>query len=163
MQIARPYRIALFGHRDFGEHRLLEKYFPPLLKELIRKESFVEIYIGRNGEFDLYAASLVKRVQKETGKESSELICVLPYPQKDEEYYENYYDCIMIPECLIKAHPKGAITKRNRWIVEQADLLICYVERENGGAYNALKYARQLGKQIVNFAESRWSEDEPLS
>lgn len=147
------YRVILFGHRDFYGHRILDELLDPLLKDLIRTKSFVEIYIGHNGEFDIYAATVVKRVQSSMGKANNEFICVLPYPQKNMKYYEEYYDSIVIPECAQKTHPKGAITKRNRWMVEQADLLICYVEREEGGAYTALKYAKKLGKQIVNLAE----------
>ena len=71
---------------------------------------------------------------------------------KDIEYYEGYFDRVIIPECVGRTHPKGAITKRNKWMVEQADLLICYVERENGGAYAALKYAKALQKEIINLA-----------
>ena len=81
------YRIALFGHRDFCAHQILDEKLPPLLKDLIRTRLFLEIYIGRNGEFDLYAATIVKRVQKEAETNNSEMICVLPYPEKDIEYY----------------------------------------------------------------------------
>ena len=154
------YRVVLFGHRDFSGHRMLEERLPPLLKELISAKPFVEIYIGRNGEFDRYAASIVKRVQKAVGKEHSELICVLPYLQKDVEHYADYYDTVMIPECIGRAHPKGAITKRNRWMVEQADLFVCYVERERGGAYAALKYAKRLGKPVLNLADKRFDGEE---
>lgn len=147
------YRIVLFGHRDFNGHRVLDERLDPLLKELLRNKPFVEIYIGRNGEFDLYAATVVKRVQKAIGKENSAFICVLPYAERDMEYYEKYYDAVIIPECVRKTHPKGAITKRNRWMVEQADLFICYVEREKGGAYAALQYAKKLEKKIRNLAE----------
>ena len=59
----------------------------------------------------------------------------------------------MIPECVEKVHRKGAITKRNRWMVEQADIFICYVEKEEGGAYAALEYAQKLNKQIINLAD----------
>ena len=38
-------------------------------------------------------------------------------------------------------------------MVEQADLFICYVEREEGGAYTALKYAKKLEKEVINLAE----------
>jgi len=153
MWIDNTYRVVLFGHRDFCGHRALDKQICPLLKDLIRTKSFVEIYIGRNGEFDLYAATVVKHVQNELGKANNEFICVLPYPEKDMEFYEKYYDRVMIPECIMRAHPKGAINKRNRWMVEQADLFICYVERKEGGAYTALKYAKKLGKDTVNLAE----------
>ena len=150
------YRVALFGHRDFYCHRELDELLFPLISDLIREKPFVEIYLGRNGEFDLYAASIVKRVQKALGKENSELICVLPYPEKDMCFYELYYDRVVIPERNIKIHPKGAIVKRNKWIVEMSDLFVCFVEREYGGAYEALKYARKLGKKIINLNENKY-------
>ena len=150
------YRIVLFGHRDFDGHDALDELLYPLLKDLMRNKPFVEIYIGRNGEFDVYAATIVKRIQKEIGKESSEFICVLPYPEKDIEYYEKYYDSVIIPDCIEKTHPKGAITKRNLWMVEQADLFICYVKREQGGAFAALKYAKKLKKEIINLCEKEY-------
>ena len=154
MYIAKPYTIVLFGHREFNEHNTLEDLLYPLLKHLIKTKSFVRIYIGRNGEFDLYTATILKRVQKAIGKDNNELVCVLPYSHKDIKYFEEYYDDVIIPECIGKTHPKGAITKRNRWMVEQADLLICYVQRNEGGAYAAMKYAEKLGKRIINVAEN---------
>ena len=153
MRIEETYRVVLFGHRDFSAHRTLDEHLYTVLKEVIREKAFVEIYIGRNGEFDIYAATIVKSVQRAMGKQNNELICVLPYPQKDIEYYQQYYDTVMIPESIGKSHPKGAITKRNRWMVEQGDLFICYVEREEGGAYAALKYAKKLDKRIINLAK----------
>lgn len=143
------YRIALFGHRDFEGYRTVETRLPDILKDFLRTKAFVEIYVGRNGEFDIYAASVVKRVQNAVGKDNSELICVLPYSEKDLEYYEAYYDSVLIPECC-HTHPKAAIAKRNRWMVEQADLLICYIDHESGGAYAAVKYAQEQGKAVIN-------------
>ena len=150
--IDNTFKVALFGHRRFNEHWVLDKHLLPLLRDLIRTKPFVEFYIGRNGEFDIYASTVIKRIQAMTGKENSSLICVLPYPEKDIEYYEKYYDSVIIPECAENAHPKVAITKRNRWMVEQSDLVVCYIERESGGAYTALKHAKGLQKQIINLA-----------
>ena len=140
------YRVVLFGHRDFYGHRVLDVRLYQLIKDLIRTKPFVEVYIGRNGEFDVYAATVIKRVQNEQGKCNNELICVLPYQEKDMEQYEKYYDSVLIPECIGRMHPKGAITKRNRWMVEEANLFVCYVERNEGGAYSALKYAKKTRK-----------------
>ena len=39
-------------------------------------------------------------------------------------------------------------------MVEQADLVLCYIERESGGAYKAVQYAKKLGKKIVNLASA---------
>lgn len=146
------FRISLFGHRHFSHYEALENHLYLILKKLMREKTFIEIYIGRNGDFDIYSATIVKRLQSEMGKDNNELVCVLPYIQKDINYYLEYYDNVIIPDCLEKTHPKGAITKRNKWMVEQSSLLICYIEKESGGAYTAFKYAKKLGKQIINLA-----------
>ena len=107
--------------------------------------------MGRDGEFDTYAATLVKRVQKDYDDyHTIEFNLVLPYRKKDMEDFEKYYDRVDIP---ISAHPKLAITKRNEWMAEQADLIFCYIERESSGAYKAVQYARKLRKEVINLAE----------
>ena len=146
------YKITLFGHRELYEHQKVERRLYSILGDLIRKKPFVEIYIGRNGEFDIFAASVVKRAQRSLGHENSEMILVLPYTERNIGYYEQYYDSVMIPECIGRTPPKGAIVKRNRWMVERCDFFICYVNRESGGAYTALQYAKRLGKEICNLA-----------
>ena len=154
------FRVVLFGHRDLSSYKKLERRLFPILHELIRTKPFLEIYIGRNGEFDIYAASIVKRAQKAFGTENSELTLVIPYTLKDLEYYEKYYDNVIVPECVQNTFPKSAITKRNRWMIEACDLLICYVENSTGGARNALKYAKKLGKRIINLAIDTDFDDE---
>lgn len=146
------YRIVLFGHRDLNDQRKVEEGLTNILKELLQSEEYIEIFIGRNGEFDVFAASVVKRVMKAFGNGKIGMTLVLPYPDKDIEYYYDYYDSVMIPECIGKTHPKGAITKRNKWMVEEADLVICFIEREQGGAYSAYKYAQKQGIEIINLA-----------
>lgn len=156
------FTVSLFGHREILDLGRLEKQAFSLVREIIRKKAYTTFLIGRNGEFDTYTASIIKRAQKAMGEENSECICVLPYPKKDMEYYENYYDGIIIPECTEGFHPKSAILRRNRWMVEEADLLIFYVERKEGGAYTAFQYAKSLNKKIINLAEKP-QEDEELT
>ena len=148
-----PYFVSLFGHRDILEHRKIEQRLTKILRELASTKEFVEIYIGRNGEFDVFAASVVKRETKKDGYGNVGMTLVLPYGNKNEEYYETYYDGLIIPECVEGAHPKGAIKKRNQWMVERSDLVICFCERETGGAYYAMKYADSLGKKTINLAK----------
>ena len=71
---------------------------------------------------------------------------------KDDPYYEKFYDEIWYP-IDSKTHPKSAITKRNQWMIDNADLLIAYVEEgRNGGAMTTLKYAEKKGIEIINLA-----------
>ena len=119
------YRVAFFGHRRIDRLGEIEERLVPILKELILTKKYVEFYIGRNGEF---VASLIKRVQKQLDRGNSVMILTLPYTVKDIEYYTDYYDEIVIPDAIGKAHPKRAITLRNKWMVETCDLIICYIE-----------------------------------
>jgi hypothetical protein len=112
-------------------------------------KEYVEFYIGRNGDFDEFAATVIKRVQKQLDRGNSALILTLPYTVKDIEYYEDYYDEIVIPDAIGRAHPKAAITLRNRWMVDTADLVIAYIEHEQGGAYAAVRYAEKNNKKVV--------------
>ena len=146
------YKVALFGHRDLCEHRKLEKKIYPILEKLILEKTYVQFYIGRNGEFDIFTASIIRRAKKAFGYGNVDLTLALPYKVKDIEFYANYYDSVIIPESIEKIHPKRAITMRNRWMVEQCNLVICFVNRDAGGAYTALEYATKLGKKIINLA-----------
>ena len=149
------FTVSLFGHREISNLRRLEELLYPIIKDLIKSKSYVSFLVGRNGEFDEYTASIIKLIQKELGKENNEINLVLPYKVADIEYYEKYYDSIIMPPSIQGAHPKQAITLKNRWMVEMSDLVIVYVERENGGAYAAMKYAEKLNKNVVNIENLR--------
>ena len=157
------YKVTFFGHRDFCIDRKVEERLYSLVGELIRTKEYVEFYIGRNGDFDIFAASVIKRAQNAFAHENSALILVLPYKNKDVEYYEKYYDSVIIPECVSGKHPKGAINVRNKWMAEESDLVICFIERESGGAYAALKYALESGVKIINLAADSFVRQEFLT
>ena len=144
------YTVCFFGHRELYDLKAIEEKLTPVIKELIKTKPYVAFLIGRNGEFDEYAASVIKSVCKREGRENSDLTLVLPYNVSDIEYYQKYYDGVIIPECVIGAHPKSAIGLRNRWMAEQSELVIVNVERQSGGAYKAMKYAESMNKKIIN-------------
>ena len=100
-------------------------------------------------------ASAIKRNQKRLGKENNSLILVLPYTIADMEYLEDFYDEIWIPDELHGVHFKNAITKRNKWFVNNSDLLVAYVLRDKSGAANCLKFASKLEIKTINIADKK--------
>ena len=68
--------------------------------------------------------------------------------KRQGEYYtlgkfiEEYYNEIEISYTAAKAHPKSAFQMRNREMVDRADLVICYIENKEGGAWQTIKYAK---------------------
>ena len=86
--------------------------------------------------------------------DNSSLTLVLPYPtaefENNEDSFYNYYDEIEICEEAANAHYKGAIQIRNQSMVRRADLVICYIEKSEGGAYQTVQYARKQNKTVIN-------------
>ena len=148
------FRVSLFGHREIDSLREIDDLLIPHLKRLMNTHQFITFFIGRSGEFDEYAASVIKCIQRDYGEENTELALVIPYTISNLDDYEKYYNSIIIPEHLAKVHPKSAITLRNRWMVENSDLVIAYVKRNYGGAYAAFKYAQRMHKHTINLCEN---------
>ena len=147
------FKVSLFGHREIDSLREIDNLLIPYLKEWVSAHQFTSFLIGRSGEFDEYAASIIKCIQKDCGAESTELTLVLPYTVSKLPDYEKYYDSVFIPESLANAHPKSAITLRNHWMIDNSDLVIVYTKRKFGGAYEALRYAIKTNKSTINLCK----------
>lgn len=145
----KPYTVTLFGHREIYDYKLIDEKLPQIICKILHDHEYVDFLIGRQGEFDEYAASIIKRVLNREVWRNGTLNLVLPYKVANIEYYAKYYDDIIIPESLQKAHPKAAARLKNRYMVDASDTVVAYVRKE-GGAYQALKYAIEQGKSVIN-------------
>ncbi len=56
-----------------------------------------------------------------------------------------YYDEVEVSSVVAQKHFKAAIQARNREMVDRSDLVICYIQRRSGGAYQSVKYAIKRG------------------
>lgn len=80
---------------------------------------------------------------------------VLPYMKQsvnEDKLLKTLYDEIIIPMELAECHYKSAIAKRNRWIIDRCSHLICFIQRDFGGAYTTYQYAKKKGLTIENVA-----------
>ena len=152
------FTVAFFGHRDFNAHRVCERKMDNIIKELINSKEYVDFIVGKNGEFDSFSASAVRRAKKECWSKNSSLILCLPYVtaeyRNNTKFFDEYYDETEICTEAEEAYFKNAIGIRNRHMVERADLIICYIEKESGGAYSAVKYTKGKGIQVINLAKN---------
>ena len=148
------FTVSLFGHRMLNNPLKVERKLEDLLYPLFREKAYVDFLVGRDGEFDLLAASVIHRLKKTYREDNSALIWVQPYEtaeyRRHEPDYLAYYDEVRICESI---HYKSAFQQRNRAMIDQSELVIVYVGRQNGGAYQALQYAQKCHKQIVNLYE----------
>ena len=58
----------------------------------------------------------------------------------------------MYPE--IEGHPKFAIERRNRWLVDHSDFVLCYINHTWGGAYKFARLAERRGKTVINLGNT---------
>ena len=148
------FTVSFFGHREIENALEVERKLEAKITELIQTKQYIEFLVGREGEFDILAASVVKRVKKQMDYANRSLIWVLPYMKAEfrdnEKEYLDYYDDIEICEQSAKAHFKSAMQIRNRAMVDRSDLVICCIQHKSGGAYKTVQYATKQLKEIID-------------
>ena len=151
------FTVSFFGHRMIDRPFLIEQRLESLIRQLINAKEYVDFIVGRSGDFDQYASSAVLRIRKAVGDHNSSLTLVLPYPTAEylnnQESFEDYYSYIEISDAASAAHRKAAYQIRNREMVDRADLILCCIEREQGGAWQTIQYAIKQGKTVINLAD----------
>lgn len=151
------FTVAFFGHRYIDNFFVVESKLEEIVRVLLHSKEYVEFLVGRNGDFDQMVSSTVLRMKHSVRDDNSALRLVLPYPtaefENNEDSFYDYYDEIEICDEAAKAHFKGAMQIRNRSMVDRADLIICYIEHNEGGAFQTVQYAKKQEKQVLNLYE----------
>ena len=148
--------ITFCGHSNFKSKQDDENRLSILLEKISNGQQ-VDFYLGGYGKFDGFAKDCAKAFKKK--HEDARLFFVTPYLNKwlddRRDYFEMEYDGIIYPE--IESVPlKFAISKRNEWMVRQADHVIGYVQTHCGGAYSTLLYAHKHQKPYTNLYEGNY-------
>ncbi len=151
------YTVSLFGHRNLLNPLFVEEQLEYEVYELLKNHRYVNFLLGRTGEFDLIAVLTIRRVMRNYSRINCFLTLVLPYQNQiitqNQESFLKLYDEIEICSESAEEHYKSAFQVRNRNVVERSDLVVCCIEHESGGAYQAVKYAQKRKCQIKNLAE----------
>ena len=80
---------------------------------------------------------------------------VLAYMPKEKDEYSLYeYGETILPAGIESAPPKFAISWRNKWMIRESDVVVCYVNHSWGGAAHFVEYAKKQGKTIINIGET---------
>ena len=145
--------ITFCGHSQYTESAEDEHKILSLLTEIVGDE-YAELYLGDYGSFDNFALKCGRKYQK--SHPNIKLIFITPYItpnfQKNRlKHKKDLYDDILYPE-LENVPLKFAISHRNKWMVEQADHIIAYIDHPFGGAYQTYKHAKYKKKRTFNIA-----------
>ena len=144
--------ITFIGHSVlYNCYNLSEKVRKAIIDNTQNEDNIV-FYCGGYGDFDNLCAKVCKLI-KDT-RPNCEVVFVTPYISKSHQAIstQKLYDLTMYPP-LESVPLKFAISKRNEWMIDQADLVIAYIDHTYGGAYKSFGYAKKKKKRVINLSE----------
>ena len=139
---------CFFGHKDVPLG--LTEYLLPVLTDLIA-EGVDSFLVGTQGSFDsaiLHTLRLLK--QKYSHINYNVVLAYMPGAREGWSAYDPMET--LYPEGLEAVHPRFAISWRNKWMVQESDVVVTYITHSWGGAAQFAELAERKQKQVINIA-----------
>lgn len=150
--------IAFFGHRKIFDDCTISKRLMKTLKEIIPK-GFSRLLIGSHGDFDKIVLSTCLNYRENINYniKINVVLTNLSLINKDDnghsriEFYNNK-NCETFFYDIEEVYFKNRITFSNKRMIDESDLIICYVDMKShrSGAKTAIYYALKQNKRVIN-------------
>ncbi len=151
--------VCFTGHRDIPmlKKGAITKRLQKTLIELIESGY---CFFGAGGAlgFDTIAAQTVLDLKKDYPH--IKLILVLPcllqtsgWNESDKKMYEYIKEVADKYVYTSKKYFNGCMQKRNRHLVDNSSVCVCYLTEEKGGTAYTVKYANSKNLRVINVAE----------
>ena len=143
---------AFFGHRLWSvvDFDTLFNF----VKNLVQEKNITRFLVGEHGKFDELAFKVCLEIIKIYPQIK---LCfvnsnVAPTKHKKLTVGDIYRGCEEISYFVEDVHFKARITKTNRSMVDDCDIVVCCVDMAttSSGARRAVVYAKKKGKEIYN-------------
>jgi len=138
---------TFFGHKDTPKE--IEPTLRSTLINLIENKNVTVFYVGNHGNFD---AMVRRQLEDLSHTYPITYSVVLAYIPTKKSKYDSFTNTI-IPEGIETVPKRFAISYRNKWMVEQSDIVITYVARTYGGAAQFKALAERQGKMVIELSE----------
>lgn len=139
--------VTFFGHKDTPKN--IEPTLRTTLIDLIENKNVTVFYVGNNGNFD----TMVRRQLEDLSQSYSITYnVVLAYLPTEKNKYDNLTNTIY-PEGIESVPKRFTISYRNKWMVEQSDVVVTYVTHSFGGAAQFKALAERQGKTVIELSE----------
>lgn len=139
---------TFFGHRDCPAD--IRPRLRAAVVELIEGHGVDTFYMGRQGTFDAMARSVLRELTEVYPHISSAVVLErLPGSCGTRDFSDAIF-----PEGLETVPPRFAISKRNNWMLKQADFVVTYITHNWGGTVQYAEKAQRRGKRVLNLAEN---------
>ena len=137
---------TFFGHKDTPKE--IEPTLRSTLIDLIENKNVTVFYVGNNGNFDTMVR---RRLEDLSQTYPITYSVVLAYLPTEKNKYDNLTNTIY-PEGLEIVRKRLAISWRNKWMIQQADIVVTYVTHSFGGAAQFKALAERQGKMVIELS-----------
>ena len=135
---------TFFGHSEC--YGLDAAVLRSAIEDLIQ-QGVTEFVVGNHGQFDGMVFSSLQNLSNDYEISYSVALAYLPTHKEDHDIY---YGHCFYPEGQEIGPAKFAIERRNRYLIDTADVCLCYVNHTFGGAYKFARMAKRRGLRVIN-------------
>ena len=139
---------TFFGHKDTPKE--IEPTLRSTLIELIENKNVSVFYVGNNGNFDTMVRCQLEDLSQTYPITYSVVLAYLPI---EKNKYDNLTNTIY-PEGLETVPKRFAISWRNKWMIQQSDVVVTCVTHNFGGAAQFKKMAVRQSKYVVEVSNN---------
>ena len=139
--------VTFFGHKDTPKE--IEPTLRTTLIDLIENKNVTVFYVGNNGNFDTMVRRQLEDLSLTYPITYNVVLAYLPTKKSE---YDNSTNTIY-PEGIETAPKRFAISWRNKWMVQQSDVVVTYVTHGFGGAAQFKELAERQGKTLIELSE----------
>ncbi len=130
---------TFFGHRDTPSG--IKPILRNILIDLIENQGADKFYAGNQGNFDAMVQSQLEDLSKTHNISYNVVLAYLP--DKNDEPIP----CSVYPEGIEIVPRKFAICYRNKWMLNKADTVICYITHHSSGTGQFVELAEIKEKE----------------
>ena len=150
-----PFKISNTDarYRDF-ENRLVSQIIE------LTNEGVSHFISGMATGFDLIAAECVLEVKNMIKDTSISLTAAIPFSdqaQKYNSFWAQKYNKVKqnADEVILISNDyyPGCYMARNKYMVDNSDIVLAYYDGKPGGTKNTVNYAVKLGRKVVNLSD----------
>ena len=138
---------TFFGHKDTPKE--IEPTLRSTLINLIENKNVTVFYVGNNGNFDTIVRRQLEHLSQTYPITYNVVLAYLPTKKNEYEDHSN----TILPEGIETVPKRFAISYRNKWMVEQSDVVVTYVTHSFGGAAQFKAMAQRQGKKVIELSE----------
>ncbi len=139
--------VTFFGHKDTPKN--IEPTLRTTLVDLIENHGATEFYVGNNGNFDTMVRRQLEALSQTYPITYSVVLAYLPTKKSEYDELAN----TILPEGIETIPKRFAISYRNKWMLEQSDVVVTYVSHSFGGAWQFKAMAERQGKMVIELSE----------